>query len=524
MRAWRFAIEGLGGPGCDPATGTPGVGPCEYYNPFSNALQRSAVNGAENPQFNPAVANSDELIRWLTAETESFTTNEQLVFEAVFDGQTGFELGGGTIGWAAGLQYREDDYDLQVADVANRNINPCPFNNPFSVTLGHTASLDCGAGGAGQLAFLAATDEETTNRDVYALFAELNLPFSDTIEVQVAARYEDYGSSDGGSTFDPKVAARWSPTDSLTFRGSASTTFRGPPSSALGGTTTNLVFITPALAFKAADTTGNADLEPESAVALNFGAIFQTDAFYSSLDYWSFDFEDPFQTEDPNQIVNAYGNNDCQDGGTGIGSRECDVLRARLTPLGTAIGGVQRVQRFVTNGSDIKTSGLDFVAKYTFSDVANGELTIGTEATYILEYESDDFLSLEGVVLAEGGDFVGKSNEGTPFVPLPEYKGNLFARWGNDRHHVGYTARFVSGYDDEASDTPASLRDIDDHWTHDVTYVNNMVENLTISLSIFNLSDEDPPQVANDLNYDPYNHSPFGRMIKLGLIYSLGNN
>ena len=50
-----------------------------------------------------------------------------------------------------------------------------------------------------------------------------------------------------------------------------------------------------------------------------------------------------------------------------------------------------------------------------------------------------------------------------------------------------------------------------------------MFDNITISLSVLNLTDEDPPQVANDLNYDPYNHSGFGRMVKLGVSYLLGN-
>ena len=97
-------------------------------------------------------------------------------------------------------------------------------------------------------------------------------------------------------------------------------------------------------------------------------------------------------------------------------------------------------------------------------------------------------------------------------------------KWGNDVNRVTYTARTISGYDDDAGDTPAALKKIDAHVTHDVTYVNNMVDNLTVSLSVFNLTDEDPPQVANDLNYDPYNHSPFGRMVKLGVTYSLGQN
>lgn len=518
-----FALDGLGGAGCDQATGTAGVGGCEYFNPFSNAVEFSAITGA-NPFFDPAVANSDSLIDWLSAETGSVTVNESLVVEAIFNGQSGFELGGGTIGWAAGVQYRQDDYDFSVKDVANRALNPCPFNDPVSVALGHVATLDCGAGGAGQLAFLAATDEESTDRDVYGVFAEVNLPISDTFEVQLAARFEDYGDKDGGSSFDPKIAASWDVTDQLTFRGSASTTFRAPPASFLSGTGTSLQFIAPALAFKAADTTGSPDLDPETAVALNFGAIFQTDAFYASIDYWSFDFEDPFQTENATQIVNAYGANGCEDGGAGVGTSTCDALRARLLPLGTSIAGVQRIQRFIINGADIKTSGIDFTARYSFDDVVGGSLELGLEGTYQLEYDSDDFVTRDGLQVANGGDFVGLSNEGTPFTPLPEAKGNVFLRWGNEEHRLNIVSRFVSGYDDEAPDTPANLRSIEDQVLTDITYVNNSFENLTLSLSVFNVADENPPAVANDLNYDPYNHSPFGRMIKVGAIYSFGGN
>ena len=53
-----YAMRGFGGPDCDRSvTGgdgtvgvgtpvsTPGVGNCEYYNPFSNAIEMSAVTG-----------------------------------------------------------------------------------------------------------------------------------------------------------------------------------------------------------------------------------------------------------------------------------------------------------------------------------------------------------------------------------------------------------------------------------------------------------------------------------------------
>ena len=83
-------------------------------------------------------------------------------------------------------------------------------------------------------------------------------------------------------------------------------------------------------------------------------------SFYGSIDCWSFDFSDPIQLESVNQIVNAYDDNGCADGGTGVGTPVCDILRARLLPLGTSVAEVQRIQRFVINGADILTSGLDY--------------------------------------------------------------------------------------------------------------------------------------------------------------------
>lgn len=515
-----FALDGLAGEGCDPSTGAPGEGPCEYYNPFSNAFPTSAVLGIDNLFYDASVANSDELIDYLTASPATFSTNEQLVLEAIFNGDTALELQGGAVGWAAGLQFRQEDYDFSVTDEANRALNPCPFNDPYSVTIGNVASLDCGDQRTGLTAFLAATDEENTDRSIYGIFAEINVPFTDAMEAQLAFRYEDYGD-DGSSSFDPKLSLRWSPTDSLTFRGSASTTFRGPPASFLSGTSTTLKFIAPARAFKALDTVGNVNLEPEEATTVNVGMIYQTGGFFGSIDYWSFDFSNPFQIENVDQIVAAYDAAGCADGSTGVDSDACTVLRARLTPMGTPVAGVQRVERYVINGSDVTTSGLDVAARYTREGAMNGTLELGIKGSYQLEYESDDFLSLEGLTLGAGGDFVGFSNEGTPFTPLPDYKTNAYVRWSNDQHSIGWTVRRASGYEDRTADTPANLRKIDSFMTHDITYVNTVNENLTASLSIYNATDEDPPQVANDLNYDAYNHNPFGRMVKIGLTYSM---
>ena len=43
-----------------------------------------------------------------------------------------------------------------------------------------------------------------------------------------------------------------------------------------------------------------------------------------------------------------------------------------------------------------------------------------------------------------------------------------------------------------------------------------------LGLGVVNVTDEDPPFAAFDLNYDPYTHNPFGRTFKISLSKSFG--
>lgn len=84
--------------------------------------------------------------------------------------------------------------------------------------------------------FLGAIPSRDVASDVYAVFGELQLPVTDTLNFQLAARYEDYGGQ-VGSTFNPKISGKWDLTASLSLRGSYGTTFRGPPQVQQGNTT-----------------------------------------------------------------------------------------------------------------------------------------------------------------------------------------------------------------------------------------------------------------------------------------------
>jgi iron complex outermembrane recepter protein len=75
--------------------------------------------------------------------------------------------------------------------------------------------------GAGSPAALPKVD-----RDIKAVFAELNVPIVKNLEAQLAVRHDRY--SDFGNTTNPKVALSWRPVQQLLLRGSFNKGFHAP--------------------------------------------------------------------------------------------------------------------------------------------------------------------------------------------------------------------------------------------------------------------------------------------------------
>ncbi len=534
-----FALDGLGGPNCNRTTGTPGVGGCQFYNPFSNGFEFSARTGL-NPGFNPAVANSPELITWMFEPIDSKVTNRLLTWDLVFSGSSGFDVGGGEIEWAGGAQVRREFYELELGDNINRALNPCPFRNARSVALGNVsqAEFDRCSSPTGIFAFGSATDEVKNNRTIYAVFAEVKVPFSDNFDMQLALRYEDYGGS-VGSSVDPKIALRWQATDWLAFRGSMSSTFRGPPQSFLSGRTTSLNFIGAASAFKAVDRIGNPDLGPETAISTNLGAIFELGSLYASIDFWRFQFDDAIVGESFVQILAAYsdrtaanpGGQGCRDGGAGapLGAAgpitaNCQALRSHVFNTGTAPAGLVRVDTNWLNGGRFQTSGIDVFVQYDFDEVFGGELSIGGEGTWVDEFVVDAAKDINGIALETADrDYVGKLNDGLAYRAMPQIKGSAFVRYVNGDHRLTYTLRYIDEYDDDTAPSSPVFAQIDYTWLSDISYNVSMFDGAAnVSLTVNNIFDEDPSQASLDLNYDPFNGNPLGRVVKLGVTYTFG--
>jgi iron complex outermembrane receptor protein len=530
----QLALRGLGGPGCDSdaATagiqGTAGVGGCQYFNPFSTAISANSATGAGNPQFNAAAGNSNDLISWFYKSYSQQARTTLMVADLVFDGETNFELWGGKIGWALGGQYRTDTYEASASSLFNTNETPCVATPDFFVT-------NC-ASQTGPFGFVGTARPTDLSGDVYALFGELSLPVTDTIQVQLAARFEDYGG-DVGSTFDPKLAVRWQATSWMALRGSVGTTFRGPPRTSLDpNPQTSLQQIRGV--YRTVDTYGDPGLQPETALAYNVGVLFDAGGFRGSIDYWGFDFENPITAEPIGAFASALypttSTNRCMDPAyAAIRARfTFNDLNGNGTDDDCAAANIARVRTQVVNGSPVSTSGLDFSASYLWSDVLGGNLTLGADASYVLNYDIDA-MSIEGIPVSTAFDAAGKLNYQTTAVPLPKWRGAAYLAFSSGPHDLRWTVRYVDGYEDQRTDIYSPSvnnsavagvaialpqgKNIDRFITHDLTYRVELPWRITASATIENIFDEDPPFVRLNLSYDPFTANPLGRTFKIGL-------
>lgn len=523
---YQLGLRGFGGANCNNIrAGLPGS-TCEWINPFSNAVPGNAITGVANPNYNAGLANSAALTRWFFPKLETEQTSGLLVFDGLLSGQfENFELGGGKAAWAIGAQFRKSTFEVWYNDISNRDINPC-LNTPIN------GSTTCAAP-QGPFAFLGVGSPVDLNQDVRAVFGELVLPFSENFNATLAARFEDYGGT-VGNTFDPKLSVRWQVVDQFALRGSVGTTFRAPTAGQVdgGNFVTSLQNILGV--FRAVDIYGNTDLQPETALTYSVGAIFEVGNFNATVDYWNFDFQDPITTEPVAGIVNTVAPG---------GVINCaHPLISRFTFQGgvCSVANIARLRTQTVNGAQVQTSGVDVMAEYTFDDFLGGSLNVGVNATYVIEYATDDTF-VEGYLVSAGFDAVGQLNYQTTAYPLPQKKGSVYFEWNSGPHNARWTVRYVDGYRDQrnifctaigpgcpslpyrGSDpagTPfgvAAGRNVDSFLTHDFTYRVFLPWDVTGALTIENVLDEDPPFARLDLNYDPFTASGLGRTWKVSL-------
>jgi iron complex outermembrane receptor protein len=523
----QLALRGFGGPNCNwtPVNNTavPGQNGCLWFNPFANALPTTR-NGVANPYYVPSAANSVEVIKWMEGrmtDTDELRVGE---FNTVLSGELPVSLPGGQLGWAAGVQYRHVWVENSNTQWSDRDVTPCP-DTPI------TGTTTCTPYGESPFNFLSTYGGQDLDRGVYAAFAELSLPVHDSFNMQVAARFEDYGSK-GGSSFDPKVSLKWQIIDQLAFRAAASTTFRAPAQTALVDDAA-ISFSQILGASRPVRTAGNPNLEPEESFQWSAGFILNAGGFRAMVDYWSFDIDKLLITEPASGFVslvfptapttaNPNPANNCA-------TADPDFLAKRFVFAGgvCSIPNLLQVNVQTINGAGLKNDGIDITMDYTFN-VGPGMMTLGASGTWIHKYETET-LVIDGVVVEAGFDGVGFLNQGTTLYPLPEWRAQGYLEYNVGNHNVRWTANFVDQYRDQRDGIQRGDRTlgdifganqngrvIDSRILHNLTYRVELPANVTLAASIENIFNEDPPFVRSELNYDPVTGQPLGRTFKLG--------
>ena len=502
----KLAYLGYGGEGCG-ATLNPdetvsangavaGQGNCQYFNPFSTAIESGYFGQFVNPNYDASVANSQALQDWIDDEWDVRGKNELFTADVVF--QQSFD--GADI--AYGLQYRRNDVSQGVDDIANINVNPCRV----------TGYMDC-ENRTGLHSFLAAGSPYNLDQTVYAAFAEASLSVGENLDANLGIRYENYGS--GSDTVDPKVSLQYRFNDAFSLRASAQTTFRAPDPNQLDpSASTALQYVAQTIAFKAIDTTGNPDLDPESVFTYNVGLVLSTDSLNATLDYWYFDFDNPIITEAYTQLAAAYAS-----GGEAQAAVQSQITCQGGAASGScAASGIERINPFIVNGPRLQTDGIDFFVGYEFD--AGMPVSMGVEGSYTLSNKVADYFKGD-VLIAAGEETAGYYNFNNTARPIPKLRARAFATVGiTSDMSVSAYLNHSGSVDDRRTNLPEGVNSVDAFTTVDLHVNYDLNENLAVTVSAINAGDEEPPIAYGDLMYDAYNHNPLGRIIKAGFKYN----
>lgn len=522
----QLALNGLGGPDCDPATGTPGSGNCLFFNPFANSFAVNPATGDGNPGYVAGNENDPDLITWMNIPVGTDQLEEQFIAETVLGGATGIDFGGGGASFALGAQLRANHFSSDpLNDFTNADINPCPLIGDTSCDLP-----------IGPLTFLGQTVPVNLDQNVYALFGEINIPVGERVVVNLAARFEDYGDP-VGSSFDPKASARWHVTNWLALRGSVGTSFRAPLANQISSRRTIFAGLQAVGSgnFKAIDLVGNdQDLGPEEAFNWNVGADILLGGLRASASYWRYELDGQIAMTPAEAIANAVGN------GPGDGTQlvNCDsALRPFIVfndgdvcNAGTTASQISRVLTQWVNGPRVELDGIDLALDYE-RDIGPGRLALGARATHMLNYTVGDFI-YRGTFFADGYEADGLANYDRDPGPVPKWRATANASYAIGPVQFGYFMRYYSGVDDNrCPDLPEPCastefgpinyaRHVQGYTQHDLSMLWQLpvrAATVTLTGAVENVGDTAPPAARLTLGYDPSLGSALGRIWRIGV-------
>ena len=458
---------------------------------------------------------SSEAITYTTLTMNEKSEANLKVLVANVEGNTDgvFRLQGGPVGWAAGLEYREQDFDNRPDDNL-RTGNVLGFNSSAPLRGSY---------------------------DVYEVYVETSLPISrgrpwaELIELDFAVRYSDYSSA--GEVEALKAGGTWSPSKDLRFRVLYNTAARAPSIFELYRSQSNgfpaatdpctkrevekrqedddldnlqkiainafceLSGVPEVGVYEQRNVQieglfgGNPDLDPEEAETFTVGLVWQPTAIESlslSLDYYSIEIE--------KYITSLAG------GVGGILARcHLEVLDQNsifCRSITRNAQGEPLVRATDVNAATLETAGYDLKVDYLFElDSVPGSIKLDYRGSYRDKYT---FRAFAG---AGAFDRVGTFGGNEVYAA---YEHNFTVSWLNNDISLHADWSHTGGVDD-----PGSIVDRIDAYDYITLSARwDVNEHFRLTGGIRNALDKEPPVIGGNqeqANTYPATYDPFGR-------------
>ncbi len=494
-------------------TGTYVGAPCtdNLFGRFNNCFLPDRLFG---------VMTNEQLGEFLADDT-LFGESSQTTVDFLVTGE--FEALNRFIGFAATLEYQDQDYKLTPSDI-RLGLGDVSFRSGSTI-----------AGGG--------------DRNRTSLGVEFALPVTDKLEMTLATRFDDYDddSSNVGSRRSTMINFAYRPNESLLIRGSASETFRAPDMNYLfqdesSGYYNSLTDYTKCYAFYLSGNpqyanyqtyqdceistpsvqgffSGNTELEEEEGENYQLGLVWSiNDNTTFNVDLYQVILDRSVSRESPTALNLNEGK--CRFGegfvafmeNANIPDRDCDVIYSKITREGITIDPISGVPTLFgdwltvipdyVNQSYLEYQGADWSLNYQLETENAGDFYFGVLSSHILAVYSKFDAQSDEIEFLSAYTYEPRSQQNASISWVyQDWSTTLFMdRLG----HMEWGSRGKS----------------DPHIISNLTTRYNFSPDLNLYLSIRNLDDK-MPQRDPGYGYPYYNRNYFSAF---GQYYSLGFN
>ena len=417
-----------------------------------------------------------------------------------------FELPGGTVQAAVGVDLRLEDYNFN-GDARAASERPIIIAAPFD----------------------DANALQGASRTVKAAYAEVLVPLFRGFELTGALRIDDYTGF--GSTTNPKIAARYRPVQQLMFRGSYNTSFRVPafnqlfngvlesdfpsrdladPGKCPGGRPDSSIpgceVVQPQII-----SGGRQDLGPETAKQFSFGGVFEpAPGWFLSVDWWRIEREGSIRILGLlDELVPNF-----------------DLFQDKF--IRDAAGNLVAIDNRWSNVGGSITEGVEISARGN-ADIGRGNLSFGMDGTALTRKRAK-LLPNQPYGPSEIGVFSFAGDLGL------KWRHNLYATFAQDAWSIslsqifrkGYTNQQLPGVESGVVSPPDVVETTKDYVIYNLSASYWFSDKMQLVGGVKNLFDRDPPfavtydsSFGSGSSWEPRVADPRGRSFTLLLDFKI---